>query len=54
MDCGAAQLRGGHGSVQSQSVVPFQLFGPNDDPRFRREQGKSILEGICSNKLERH
>jgi len=30
--------------------VPFQLFGPNDRPRFGREHGKSILEGIYSNK----
>jgi hypothetical protein len=28
-------------------LVPFQLFGPNDGPRTRREHGESIFEGIC-------
>ena len=26
---------------------PFQLFGPNDGPRIRREHGKGIFEGIA-------
>ena len=41
-------------AAQTELLVPFQLFGPNEDPGIGRKRGKSILKGIGSNKLERH
>src|SRR5712692_685985 len=33
--------------IVDPGLVPFQLFGPSDGPRFGRESGTGILEEIC-------